>query len=72
VSPVRYELGFYIPQDAILHSDRRERLKSYDMSVRQRDVIEFLVKEGIPAAEIHQRLQRACGGVCTGASSVRR
>jgi hypothetical protein len=28
VSPVRYELGFYIPED-ILHSDRREDLKSY-------------------------------------------
>jgi hypothetical protein len=29
VSPVRYELGFYIPEDAILHSHRRENLKSY-------------------------------------------
>jgi hypothetical protein len=29
VSPVRYELGFYIPEDCILHSDRRETLKSY-------------------------------------------
>jgi hypothetical protein len=27
--PVRYELGFYIPQDGILPSDRREDLKSY-------------------------------------------
>jgi hypothetical protein len=26
---VRYELGFYIPEDGILHSDRRENLKSY-------------------------------------------
>jgi hypothetical protein len=26
--PVRYELGFYIPEDAILHSHRRENLKS--------------------------------------------
>jgi hypothetical protein len=24
VSPVRYELGFYIPEDDILHSHRRE------------------------------------------------
>jgi hypothetical protein len=31
-----------------------------DMSFRQRAVIEFLVKEEIPAAEIHQRLQRCC------------
>ena len=43
-----------------------------DMSFRQRAVIGFLVKEEIPAAEIHQRLQRAYGSVCMGASSVRR
>ena len=43
-----------------------------DMSFRQRAVIEFLVKEEIPAAEIHQRLQRAYGSVCMSASSVRR
>jgi hypothetical protein len=29
VSPVRYELGFYIPEDGILRSHRRENLKSY-------------------------------------------
>jgi hypothetical protein len=29
VSPERYELGFYIPEDSILHSRRRENLKSY-------------------------------------------
>ena len=42
------------------------------MSFRQRAVIEFLVKEEIPAAEIHQTLQPAYGSVCTGVSSVRR
>ena len=42
------------------------------MSFRQRAVIEFLVKEEISAAEIHQRLQRTCESVCIGASSVRR
>ena len=42
------------------------------MSFRQRAVIEFLVKEEIPAAEIHQRLQLAYGSVCMGASSVQR
>jgi hypothetical protein len=26
---MRYELGLYIPEDAILHSHRRENLKSY-------------------------------------------
>jgi hypothetical protein len=29
VSPVKYELGFYIREDAIRHSHRRENLKSY-------------------------------------------
>jgi hypothetical protein len=29
MSPVRYELGFYIPEDGILHSHSRENLKSY-------------------------------------------
>jgi hypothetical protein len=29
VSPVRYELGGYISEDGILHSHRRETLKSF-------------------------------------------
>jgi hypothetical protein len=29
VSPVKYELGFYIPDDSILLSHRLENLKSY-------------------------------------------
>jgi hypothetical protein len=28
VSPVKYELGFYIPEDGILHSRHHENLKS--------------------------------------------
>jgi hypothetical protein len=28
MSPVRYGLGFYIPEDGILHSHSRENLKS--------------------------------------------
>ena len=48
------------------------KMADNDMSFRQLAVIEFLVKEEIPAAEIHQRLQRAYGSVCMGASSVRR
>ena len=43
-----------------------------DVLFRQRAVIEFLVKEEIPAADIHHRLQRMYGDVCMGASSVRR
>jgi hypothetical protein len=29
VSPVKYELDFYIPENDILHSHRSETLKSY-------------------------------------------
>ena len=43
-----------------------------DVLFRQCAVIEFLVKEEIPAADIHHRLQRAYGDVCMGASSVER
>jgi hypothetical protein len=32
VSPVNYELCFYIPEDDILHSHRRDNLKSYNIS----------------------------------------
>ena len=49
-----------------------KKMADNGMSFRQRAVIKFLVKEEIPAAEIHQRLQRAYGCVCMGASSVRR
>jgi hypothetical protein len=31
VFPVKYELDFYIPEDAILHSHRRGHLKSYTL-----------------------------------------
>jgi hypothetical protein len=34
VFPVRYELSFYIPEDGILHSDRRENIKSYVTDLR--------------------------------------
>jgi hypothetical protein len=33
VSPVKYELGFYIPEDGILHSHCRENLKSYKLQM---------------------------------------
>ena len=41
-----------------------------DVSFCQCAVIEFLVEEEIPAADIHHRLQRVYGDVCMGASSV--
>jgi hypothetical protein len=32
VSPVRYEQGFYIPEDGTLRIHRREKLESYILS----------------------------------------
>jgi hypothetical protein len=41
VSPVKYELVFYIPDDGILHSLRRENHKSYRpyFNYPQKDVL---------------------------------
>jgi hypothetical protein len=40
VFPVRYKLGFYIPEDGFLHNHRRENLSSYvtltDWAVQRR------------------------------------
>jgi hypothetical protein len=32
VSPVKYKLGFHIQEDDVLHTHRRENLKSYNLS----------------------------------------
>jgi hypothetical protein len=37
VSHVRYELGFYIPEDGILHSHRQENLSAYVKQLKLRD-----------------------------------
>ena len=42
-----------------------------NISFCQRAVIDFLVKEEIPSADIHHRLQLVYGDVCMGANSVR-
>ena len=42
-----------------------------EVSFHQCAVTEFLVKEEIPAADIHHRLQLVYGDECMGASSVR-
>jgi hypothetical protein len=38
VSPLKYELGFYIPPDGILHSHRRENLK-FDITLTGLDSV---------------------------------
>jgi hypothetical protein len=41
VSPVKYKLGFYIPEDDILHSYRRKNLKSYTGHSHRYEVTRF-------------------------------
>jgi hypothetical protein len=43
VSPVKYELGFYIPEDDILHSHRRENLKSYTVMMMMNQLVEAVL-----------------------------
>jgi transposase len=47
------------------------KMADNDVLYHQCAVIEFHVKEEIPAADIHYRLRRVYGHVCMGASSVR-
>jgi hypothetical protein len=35
VSPVKYKLGFYIPEDGIPHSHRRENLKLCKEAIKE-------------------------------------
>ena len=58
--------------ECLVTSITPNKMTDNDMSFHQRAVIEFLVKEEINAAEIHQRLQCAYGSVCMSASSVGR
>jgi len=52
-------------------SDHKQVIENGRQLFCQGTVIEFLVKEEIPTANIHHRLQRVYGDVCMGASSVR-
>jgi hypothetical protein len=40
---MKYELGFYIPEDDILHSHGRENLKSYTYNVHYQDATLLVV-----------------------------
>jgi hypothetical protein len=62
VSPVRYKLDFYMPGDCILHSYRRETLKSYRVPHSSyRDIGKF---EG-------QTIRVICGNLpCVGKCSM--
>jgi hypothetical protein len=49
MSPVRYELGFFIPEDEIHHSHRRGNLNSYPSNV-------FLPNLITPTSDVYYRL----------------
>jgi hypothetical protein len=50
VSPVKYELGFYITEDDILHSHRRGNLRSYSV-VPISPILVILMKEALSSFE---------------------
>jgi hypothetical protein len=57
VSPVKYELGFYILEEDILHSHRSENLKSYHSSEFTGALLQLLLKRYPPSL--------SCSGVWT-------
>jgi hypothetical protein len=69
VPPVRYELGFYNPEDGILHSHRHENLKSYialiDWALQRRrnvspvryEVGFYIPEDGILHSDHHENLK---------------
>jgi hypothetical protein len=66
---VKYELGFYIPEDAILHSHYRENLKSYTAltgwALLRRcyvSPVKYELGFYIPEDDIHVRLKK--NGLC--------
>jgi hypothetical protein len=57
VFPVRYELGFYIPEDGILHSHRRENFKYYKIRSVPKEVTDRVQSSGIPGRTVASRLR---------------
>jgi hypothetical protein len=58
VSPVKYELGFYIPEDDILHNHRRENLKSYLLQIRTTLVVTYSTVFALLMADGHMEVSR--------------
>jgi hypothetical protein len=48
VSPVKYELGFYIPEDDIFHSHRRGRLQFYTYVIYYKFANFISIMPGVP------------------------
>jgi hypothetical protein len=58
VFPVRYGLDFYVPEDGVLHSHRRENLKSYIISQFQQTTV---VIEGVRERNIENNNKKKRG-----------
>jgi hypothetical protein len=58
VSPVKYELGFYIPEDGILHSHRRENLNSHILSCCYYCPISVSEKFPVTGSTIYQKFHK--------------
>jgi hypothetical protein len=70
VFSVRYQLGFYITEDSIHHSHRRENLKSFILQINDIKKISRRIQE----MERDQRTQKTTTGVTfsTGEAMLRR
>jgi hypothetical protein len=55
VSPVRYELGVYIPEDGILRSRHRESLKSYTTIIPLSTTERYSVFLEVPTSNVTQQ-----------------
>jgi hypothetical protein len=72
VSPVRYELGFYIPEDRILHSYGREDLKSKRPYCILRTWVAVTMSENCFLTLFSQFLEHLIVQMCTRHFCVRR
>jgi hypothetical protein len=80
MSPVKYELNFYIPEDGILHSHGHENLKSYialtgcsvavyNMSPVKYELNFYIPEEGILHSHCRKNLKSYMAylaGLCSG------
>jgi hypothetical protein len=64
VSSVKYELSFYIPEDAILHSHCRENVTSYMKGLEEERVCVKICLELAKCYRDFQTLKQAYGEDC--------
>jgi hypothetical protein len=60
MSPAKYELGFYIPEDDSLYNHRRENLKSYSFSVIHKKVNTATELESNACRSSHYQNRNRC------------